>query len=114
MKEIIMNLPKSQSSFDKAKTSIKNKISTKRWLEGDMIYDYLDGLEYKRDKTKNEIVWNGLDKLTLQDVITYQEQNIKNQKFLLGLIADKKKLPKDFLAKNKNIKELTLKEIFGY
>ena len=114
LEEIIQNLPKSPSSFEKAKTAIKNRISTKRWLEDQMIYDYINSLEYNRTKTKEEIIWNGLDKLTLDDVIKYQKENIKGQKYLLGIIADKNKLPKDFKAKYKNMKELSLKDIFGY
>lgn len=114
MKEIIYNLPVSPNAFAKAKEGMKKQISTSRTLDMNIVFAYLAAKEYGRDKTTDAIIWESIDKLTLDDIVKYQKERIKPLTFTMGVLADKKKLPKDFFAKHAPVTEVSLTELFGY
>jgi predicted Zn-dependent peptidase len=114
MRGILKDMPRIPTAFTKAKESLKKQISTERVLDEAIVYSWLNDQKFKRSKPESQIIWQGLDKVTLDDVVKYQQDYIKSQTFSLSIIADRSKLPKGFLDKNKPLKVLGLKEIFGY
>jgi hypothetical protein len=59
-------------------------------------------------------IYDGVDKITLTDIKKFHNDNLKDKKWNIKLIGSKKKLDMETLKKYGNIKELTIKDIFGY
>lgn len=114
MKALLNDLPVSDKGFELAKTSEKKDIETERITQDGIVLSYLaakqKGLDY--DPRKNE--YAELDKLTMNDVKQFHQQQMANKAFTYCVVASSKKIHLDDLKKVGDVKTLSLEEIFGY
>jgi predicted Zn-dependent peptidase len=114
MNSLLNDLPTSEQGFELARTSEKKDIETQRFTEDGIVFAYLDakqkGLDY--DVRKNE--YQQLDKLTMNDVKQFHEQQVANKPYTYCVVASDKKIKTDDLQKVGPVRVLSLNEIFGY
>ncbi|HEY4060490.1 MAG TPA: insulinase family protein [Puia sp.] len=114
MNALLNDLPVSDKGFELARTSQKKDIETERITQDGIVFAYLaakqKGLDY--DPRKNE--YAELDKLTMNDVKQFHQQQVSNKAFTYCVVASAKKIHTDDLKKVGDVKTLSLEEIFGY
>lgn len=114
MSKLLNDLPKSDLSFTNAKKSILQRISTERITKMDMLFNYLKAEKFNLKHDIRQTVFEKVPALKFEDVKNFQSAKIKNKPFALLLIGNKSLIDFKALQKYGTVKELTLKEIFGY
>jgi predicted Zn-dependent peptidase len=114
MNDLLNELPVSEKNFELARNSEKKNIETERITQDGIVFAYLaaklKGLDY--DARKNE--YAELDKLTMNDVKKFHQQELANKAYTYCVVASNKKIQMGDLAKVGDVKTLSLEEIFGY
>jgi predicted Zn-dependent peptidase len=114
MNALLNDLPVSEKGFRLAITSEKKDIETERYTQDGIIFAYLNaklkGLDY--DRRKNE--YETLDRMTMNDVKQFHEQQVAGKAYTYCVVASAKKINMDDLKKQGGLKVLSLEEIFGY
>jgi len=111
---ILNDMPLSEKAFDIAKESIITNIRTSRILREDILWNYIAAQEFG-NKTDTRIeLFDKIPQMTLSDVKAFQEKYIKGKNYDYCILGDTKDLDMNLLSSFGKIKELTLKEIFGY
>jgi predicted Zn-dependent peptidase len=112
--EIINNMPASQAAFDIAKESLLASLRTERYT-GRRVLDYwqrLQDLGFNEDIRKN--VFEEVSKMTLDDVVAYQQKHIKDRTYSTCVLGNEAELDMERLAERGRIERLTTEQIFGY
>jgi len=114
LQEILLNMPQSPTGFANAKEALKKRISTERILDESVLFAALENDKWGRKQQTAEITWNALEKITLPDVVAFQQKYVKPQPYSLLALGKTEKLNFKALNKYGTIKELKMKELFGY
>jgi len=111
---IINNMPESEKSFSLAKEALISTLRTER-ITGRNLLSY-----YRQAKNKDlwtdmrKVVFEGVQPLTLADVVAFQREWIANRPASYCILSDIKALDLKFLANYGKVVRLSQKEIFGY
>ena len=112
--DIINNMPVSEAAFDIAKQGLLSNYETQRVTKMSVLWNYINAKEFNLDFDKRQYYYENIKNLTLNDVVKYQQENIKDRQYtycVLGRTAD---LNLDKLKKLGSVKTLSKEEIFGY
>ncbi len=114
MNALLNDMPVSEKGFQLARTSEKKDIETQRFTQDGIVFAYLEakqkGLDY--DERRNE--YAELDRLTMNDVKAFHQQQLAGKAYTYCVVASDKKINTDDLKKVGQLKVLSLEEIFGY
>jgi len=114
MNDLLNSMPESDQGFELARTSVKKDIETERITKDGIIFSYLaakqKGLDY--DQRKDE--YAAVDKLTLQDIHRFHQDQLAGKAYTYCVMASEKKISEDDLKKVGAVKKLSLEEVFGY
>ena len=112
--DIINNMPASQTSFDVAKKGVLTQLSTERVKRTEYFVTYFDAKDLGIDYDKRQKTYEQLQSITLQDIIDFQQQNVKGLHYRSVFAGDPKGLSNEELQRLGNVKTLTAHEVFGY
>ena len=112
--EILNNMPQSEKAFSIAKESIIADIRTARIIREDILWNYLNNKEFGYDTDPRIALFEKVSSFTLQDIVKFQEQYIKDKPLVYCVLGDLNSLDKKELEKLGRVKVLTQEEIFGY
>lgn len=116
--EIINKMPQSEAAFNIAKENLVAYHRTRRLLGSDVINYYQNlkklGFDCSVDPRKAE--FEKVQQFTLQDVIDFQKEVIKDRKYVIGILGTEKDLDMKALtpAKYGKVERVSLEDIFGY
>lgn len=111
---IINDMPVSQPAFDVAKSAIITRLCSSRLTGDAVLWDYRAARELGLDEPLDKTLYGKVQGLTLDDVISTQEQWVKGRTYdyaVLGRIDD---LDTDYLKTLGDVEVLSLEDIFGY
>ena len=112
--DLLDNMPVSELNFDLAKTSLISQYRTNRTRKMSIINYYLTceemGLKTPLDRTN----FNLIQKMTLNDVKSFNANYIKGQKRVVVVLGNKDEVDLKGLEKYGKVTTLSLEEIFGY
>ncbi len=112
--DLLDNMPVSELNFDLAKTSLISQYRTNRIRKFSIINYYLmcewKGLKAPTDKAD----FNMIQKMTLNDVVNFNKNYIKDQKRVVVVLGNKDEVDLKGLEKYGKVTTLSLEEIFGY
>lgn len=114
--EIINQMPQSEAAFNIAKENIIANLRTTR-IMGSTVMDYYLILKKKGlAEDQNKAMFEKVQQFTLQDVIDFQQQVIKDRKYVIGILGTEKDLDMKALkpAKYGKVERVSLEDIFGY
>ncbi|HMQ69138.1 MAG TPA: insulinase family protein [Ignavibacteria bacterium] len=114
MTELLNNIPESQLSFSNSKNSIIKNIQSERINDSDILYYYEGSKKLGLDYDIRKDVYSQIPQLSLSDVLKFQNENIKDNKYVILVLGDLKKLDMKTLESYGKVKVLTLEEVFGY
>ena len=116
--EIINQMPESEAAFNIAKENVIASNRTQRTLGVDIINYYLNlkKLGFACDVDPNKELFEKIQQITLQDVIDFQKQVIKDRKYIIGILGTEKDLDMKALVPEKygKVERVSLEDIFGY
>ena len=107
-------LPKSPDLFASAQNGILQKISTERLTRSEVLFNYEEavrlGLEYDIRKD----IYREAGRLSLSDIEKFHKKHFSNKKHVMLVLGKKENLDMETLRKYGTVKELKLRDIFGY
>jgi predicted Zn-dependent peptidase len=114
MNELFNSFPASPKNLETAKASMKKTYQTERITQDAIAFTYLSALEKGINYDERQKTFDVLDKLTLDDLKAFHEQNIANKPVIYCIVGSENKIKADDLAKYGEVKKLSLEEVFGY
>ncbi|KAB1064440.1 M16 family metallopeptidase [Salibacter halophilus] len=114
MVETLNNPPASEKAFENAKEALMSQIESERVTKTSILFNYETARRMGYDTDIRKAVYEAAPDITLQDVLDFQKDNVKDKNFRLMVLGDKDKIDFEALEKYGPVKELKLEEIFGY
>jgi predicted Zn-dependent peptidase len=111
---IINDMPKSQAAFDIAKSAIDARLRTDRTIKDAIAWSWIYNRDLGVDHDLSADLFAQLPNLTLQDVINYQQSEVKDRKYTYAILGNIEDLDIDSLKKIGRVVILSLEDIFGY
>jgi len=112
--DIVNNMPESQTSFDVAKKGVLTQLSTERVKRTEYFDMYFDAKDLGIDYDKRQKIYEQLQDITLNDIVKFQQENVKGLHYRSVFAGDPKGLSQEDLQRLGNVKTLTTHEVFGY
>lgn len=113
--EIIEQMPESEAAFQNAKSALIGRLRTERTTRSAVLWSYLNTIEeYGLKEDPNKTIFEGVQNLTLQDLVKFQQQWVKGRTYNICVLGDPKQIDQNCLKQMGEIKSLTTQDIFGY
>ena len=112
--DILSNMPQSESAFHLAQEAILKHIATERTIKQGVLSAYIYARNHGLDYDINRDIYNKVSDMTLQDVIDFQQSNIKGRTYKYLILGDESELDTQKLSTLGTIHRVSLAEIFGY
>jgi predicted Zn-dependent peptidase len=111
---ILNDMPESEKAFAIAKESIITNIRTQRILRENILWSYLNAMEFGYTTDPGKEIFEKIPDMTLDNVKVFQGKYIKNKPFTYCILGDTTDLDMETLKKIGQVRILTQEEIFGY
>ena len=111
---IINDMPLSENAFQLAKESLLTRLRTSRTTKADVLWSYIALEDLGLTEDRNRALFEGIQKLTLDDVKAFQEKWVKGRNYTYCILGNEKELDMKSLSKYGTITRLTTEDIFGY
>jgi len=112
--EIINNMPVSEKAFGIAKDALLARLRTERITRFSVIDYFLEQEELGLKEDTRKQLFDAVQAMTLEDVVAYQQKNIKGRKYTTCILGRESDLDMKSLEKWGRIVRLTQEDIFGY
>jgi predicted Zn-dependent peptidase len=114
METLLNDMPMAEANLTVARQSIRNSIATERITKSDVLFAYERAKRLGLDYDLRRDVYEQTANMSLADLKKFQEARVKGRPQTVLVIGSKDRLNFKELAKYGEVKQLTLKEIFGY
>lgn len=107
-------MPLSQSAFEQAQNGLIKRIEKRRYVGQEVLNAYVRYIYkgWNHDYTRD--IYEASKTFTLDDVVSFQQNNVANRTYRYLILGDPKSLDMNFLKSLGTVKQLTLKDIFVY
>lgn len=114
--EIVNQMPVSEAAFNIAKENILANLRTNRIKGMDVISYWLNLQKRGLSEDPNRDLFEKVQQFTMQDVIDFQQEVIKDRKYVIGILGTEKDLDMKALVPEKygKVERVSLEDIFGY
>lgn len=112
--EIINRMPLSENAFQLAKEALLTRLRTSRTAKADVLRSYIALEDLGLTEDRNRVLFEEVQKLTLDDVKAFQEKWVKGRTYTYCILGNEKELDLNALSKYGKITRLTTEDIFGY
>lgn len=113
--ELFNEMPVSQNAFELAKEGAKISIATSRITKMSILNTYIRNRELGYDYDYRKDFYNAIDQFTIEDIVTFNHQYIRNQPKTYMILSNESDVDFDALTKDfGKVNKLTLEDIFGY
>ena len=113
--EIIENMPQSEAAFELTKQGILTGMATARTTKMDILWKYIGDMRFGiTDFNRTEAVYNGIQTMTLEDVVEFQQSHIKGRNYVYCILGDKNDVDMKYLKSLGGVEFVTPTQIFGY
>jgi predicted Zn-dependent peptidase len=113
-KELLGEMKRSGKSFDLSKEYILNNLRSERITKADIFWNYMSLRDMGIDYDIRKPVFEGVQKLTLDDLQRYFDEHIKTAKYSILIVGKRDKVNFNYLRKFAEVREISLEELFGY
>jgi predicted Zn-dependent peptidase len=114
MVDIVENMPVSEAQIENARQAILRKIETERIIKDDIYWSYRFAKQRGLDRDVRQDVYQRMQSISPEDLIKFQQENVKGRKYTLLVMGSKDRVDMDFLRSIGPVKEMNLSEIFGF
>ena len=114
MESLLNDMPLAEANFTNAKTAIRSNIAADRVTRENILYSYEAARRLGLDYDIRQDIYNQAASMSFDDLKRFQQQNVRQKPQAVLVIGSKERLNFKELAKYGTVKELSLKELFGY
>jgi predicted Zn-dependent peptidase len=111
---IINNMPESERSFSLAKEGLISTLRTERITGRSLLNFYRQAKEKNVWEDMRKVVFEGVQDLTLDSIVAFQQEWIKDRPTDYCILSDIKALDLGYLSRFGTVVKLSREEIFGY
>jgi predicted Zn-dependent peptidase len=113
-KELLGEMKRSGKSFDLSKEYILNNIRSERITKADIFWNYMSLRDKGIDHDIRKSVFEGVQKMSLDDLQRYFDEHVKSAKYSILLVGKRDRVNFNYLKEFAKVKEVSLEELFGY
>ena len=113
-REILDKMPQSEAAFKISKDALTKQMASQRTTKFGIILAYLNAKRQGYDFDINKKVYDDLQNLTLQDIATFEQNNVAGKTGCYFILGNEEELDMASLGQIAPIRRVTLKDIFGY
>lgn len=114
MMELMNDMPEAEKQFNAAKEATLKKIAAQRITKSNIFWSYERLKKIGIDNDNRELMYNTIKGMTIADLKTFFNKNIKGKSYNVMVIGNKKDLNVASLKKLGKIKELEIDYLFNY
>jgi predicted Zn-dependent peptidase len=114
MMELMTNMPEAEEQFNQAKEATLKKIAAQRITKSNVFWTYESLKKRGFDNDNREMLYNTIKNMTLEDMKTFFDENIKGEQYNVMVIGNKKDVDFKALRKLGKIQEMDIDELFNY
>ncbi|KAA3639532.1 MAG: insulinase family protein [Bacteroidetes bacterium] len=114
MKDIIEDMPLVDAQIEQARHSIHKRLETDRIAPSRMYWEYRSVKDLGHERDLFEDVYNKMKTVTKEELSEFHQKFIKGRKYALIVLGDKERVDLDYLSNYGEVRELSMKDIFGY
>jgi predicted Zn-dependent peptidase len=114
LSDLLNDMPKADGSFNAAKEAVIQDIRSERITKSDILFNYENAKKFGHTYDVRKDIFEKVQKMTFDDVKKFQESTIKNKPTNTVVLGKKEMLDMKVLEKYGKVKELSLKDVFGY
>ncbi len=114
MMELMTNMPEAEQQFNQAKEATLKKIAAERITKANIFWSYEKLKKRGLDYDNREEMYNTIKGMTLEDLKTFFDQNIKGETYNVLVIGNKKDVDMKALSKLGVVKEMDIDYLFNY
>ena len=107
-------MPVSEHAFTIAKESLISNIRTARTVRSNVLWSYLNAQKRGLDYDLNKVIFEKVPALTLDDVVKFQQEYVKDKPHTIGIVGRIGDLDLKSLTEYGTVKQVSTEEIFGY
>ncbi|MBQ0733214.1 M16 family metallopeptidase [Aquimarina celericrescens] len=114
MMDLMTNMPEAEQQFNQAKEATLKKIAAKRITKSNIFWSYENLKKRGIDYDNREEMYNTIKDMTLADLKTFFDQNIKGENYNVLVIGNKKDVDMKALSKLGVVREMDIDYLFNY
>ncbi|MEW7291940.1 M16 family metallopeptidase [Aquimarina sp. 2304DJ70-9] len=114
MMDLMTNMPEAEQQFNQAKEATLKKIAAKRITKSNIFWSYESLKKRGIDYDNREEMYNTIKDMTLADLKSFFDQNIKGETYNILVIGNKKDVDMNALSKLGVVKEMDIDYLFNY
>jgi len=114
MLELMTNMPKAEQQFEDAKKATLKKIAAQRITKSSIFWNYQSLLDRGIENDNREQIYKEVQKMTIDDLAKFFEDNIKGGNYTSLVIGNKKDVNMKALKKLGKVNELDIDYLFNY
>lgn len=111
---IIEQMPVSETAFPLAKEALLKRLATERTIKQSVLNSFFKARRLGLDHDINSDIYEQVKNMTLDDVVDFQQKNVRGRKYKYMILGDEKELDMERIEKIGTIHRVTTEEIFGY
>ncbi|GAA4114610.1 insulinase family protein [Aquimarina addita] len=114
MMELMNDMPEAEEQFNAAKEATLKKIAAERITKANIFWTYESLKKLGITQDNREEMYKTIENMTLTDLKTFFNENIKGKSYNVMVIGNKKDLDMKALAKLGNVQEMDIDYLFNY
>jgi predicted Zn-dependent peptidase len=114
MRDIIENMPASESQIEQARQSVLKTLESERITRANIYWTYRSNLDKGITNDIRKPQYEVIQTATADDLKAFQQDKVKGRKYTILVLGDRSKLNFEFLQSLGEVRELSLEEVFGY
>ena len=114
MNALLDTMPVSPNNFELAKSGLKKDIQTERVTGDGIIFSYLAAKQKGIDFDARKKEYQAIEQVSIKDIQQLHDSELSGKPYSYCIVGSDKKINMDDLKKIGEVKNLSLKEIFGY
>lgn len=114
MLELLNNMPEAEEQFNNAKDAALKQIAAQRITKSNIFWNYESLLKRGIDYDYREEMYNEIQNMTMEDISSFFNENVKGQNYSVSVIGNKKDLDLKALSKLGKVTEMDIDYLFNY
>ncbi len=114
MDDLLKTMPQSEILFNGSKSALVSQIESDRIQKESIMFNFLSANRLGIEHDIRKDIYLKVPSMNINDVNAFHLTHFSGKPFNLFIVGSSARIPKKKLAKYGKVKELSLKEIFGY